>query len=275
MSLLVCKFGGKNQTMRFKLILSTINNKNILPLNYQYEISSSIYKIISNANNEFASWLHDSGYIDDSKKFKFFTFSNLKVPEYKISGDRMLILSNEIEMQISFLPTESIEHFITGLFKSQHFIIGDKTSKVDFIVNRIEAINEPIFCDEMTFKSLSPICISYRDEKSKYPDYLYPEGEIYKKLFLKNLVEKYNIFYKKQAQFNTDNFSLEILSKPKSRLITIKANTKEETKIRAYSYKFKIKASKELLRLGYYAGFGEKNSMGFGCCEVLEIRNKK
>ncbi|RLD54679.1 MAG: CRISPR-associated endoribonuclease Cas6, partial [Bacteroidetes bacterium] len=35
------------------------------------------------------------------------------------------------------------------------------------------------------------------------------------------------------------------------------------------SYKFKIKAPKELLRLGYYAGFGEKNSMGFGCCEVV------
>ena len=255
--------------MRFKLILSTVNNKNVLPLNYQYEISSCIYKIISNANNEFASWLHDSGYVDDSKKFKLFTFSNLKVPDYKITGDRMLILSHEIEMQISFLPTESIEYFVTGLFKNQHLVIADQKSKVDFIVNRIETMKEPAFSNEMIFKSLSPICISHKNEKSKYPEYIHPKEEIYKKLFLKNLFEKYNVFYKKQLVFDDNNFNLEILSNPKSRLITIKANTKEESKIRGYSYKFKIKAPKELLRLGYYAGFGEKNSMGFGCCEVV------
>ncbi|MBE9468523.1 MAG: CRISPR-associated endoribonuclease Cas6 [Bacteroidetes bacterium] len=256
--------------MRFKLILSTINNKNILPLNYQYEISSCIYKIISNADKKFASWLHDSGYVDDSKKFKLFTFSNFKVPEYKINGDRMLILSHEIEMQISFLPAKSIEYFVTGLFKNQHFVIADQKSQVNFIVNRIETMKEPAFSNEMTFKSLSPICISHKNENCKYPEYLQPKGEIYKKLFLKNLVEKYNIFYKKQAEFNNNDFSLDILSKPKSRLITIKANTKEESKIRGYTYKFKIKAAKELLRLGYYAGFGEKNSMGFGCCEVVK-----
>ena len=262
--------------MRFKLILKTTNNSNnILPLNYQYEISSCIYKIFANANQKFSSWLHDIGYIDGSKKFKLFTFTNIKVPDYKINGDRMLILSDQVEMQISFLPTESIENFITGLFRNQHIIITDKKSKVDFIVNRIEAMKEPDFCNEMIFKSLSPICISYKDGKSKYPEYLYPEGEIYKKLFLKNLVEKYNVFHKEQSEFESNDFSLDILSKQKSRLITIKANTKEESKIRGYTYKFKIKAAKELLQLGYYSGFGEKNSMGFGCCEVVKTKNKK
>ena len=256
--------------MRFKLILTTTNNSNnILPLNYQYEISSCIYKTISNANQEFARWLHDIGYIDGSKKFKLFTFSNLKVPDYKINGDRMLILSNQVEMEISFLPTESIEYFITGLFKKQHFIIADKKSKVDFIVNRIETLKEPAFSNEMIFKTLSPICISNKNEKSKYPEYIHPKGEIYKDIFLKNLFEKYNVFYKKQLGSDYNDFSLDILSNPKSRLITIKANTKEESQIRGYLYKFKIKASKELLKLGYYAGFGEKNSMGFGCCEVV------
>ena len=65
-------------------------------------------------------------------------------------------------------------------------------------------------------------------------------------------------------------YNMDILSKPKSRLITIKANTPHESKLRGYLFDFKIKAPAEVIKLGYYAGFGEKNSLGFGCCEVIE-----
>jgi len=52
--------------MRFNVTLS-INKSNLngrkLPLNYQYELSAVIYHILASANEEFAEWLHENGYI--------------------------------------------------------------------------------------------------------------------------------------------------------------------------------------------------------------------
>ena len=49
-------------------------------------------------------------------------------------------------------------------------------------------------------------------------------------------------------------------------------STRQESKPRGYLYRFRIKAPKELIRMGYYAGFGEKNSLGFGCGEMVNDR---
>ena len=61
--------------------------------------------------------------------------------------------------------------------------------------------------------------------------------------------------------------------KVKSRLETIKAGTNAETKVRGYQYAFKLKAPEPLVRIGLLAGFGEKNSLGFGCGEVVTNGN--
>ena len=63
--------------------------------------------------------------------------------------------------------------------------------------------------------------------------------------------------------------AIEVLTPPRSKLITIKRNTPHETKVRGFLYSFKLKAPLDIHRIGYYAGFGEKNSMGFGWGEVV------
>lgn len=46
--------------MRFKLHLELLNSKeNILPLNYQYELSAWVYKVLNHGNPEFSGWLHE------------------------------------------------------------------------------------------------------------------------------------------------------------------------------------------------------------------------
>jgi CRISPR-associated endoribonuclease Cas6 len=271
--------------MRFKLTIENTpeNNNNVLPLNYQYELSAWIYKILNYGNEEFAEWLHKEGYTNDYKNFKLFTFSNLIIPKYQIKGDRMLIDSRINELFVSFYPIESLEYFVSGVFKNQQFTIGDKKSKAAFTVNNVEKLTEPDFNSTMEFKALSPILISYKNtENKKYAEYKHPEDENYGNLLIKNLAAKYNAFYatetnpfgvpnpervKPMEQGNLD-YTFKPLTKPKSRLITIKSGTKQESKLRGYLYKFHLKAPAELIRLGYYAGFGEKNSLGFGCGEV-------
>lgn len=272
--------------MRFKLTIENTpgNNNNVLPLNYQYELSAWIYKILNYGNEEFAQWLHKEGYTNDYKNFKLFTFSNLIIPKYKINGDRMQINSRINELVVSFYPIESLEYFISGLFKNQQFTIGDKKSKAAFTVNNVEKLPEQEFNNTMEFKALSPVLISYKNtESQKYAEYKHPEDENYGNLLIKNLVAKYNAFYATETnpaspaadrtdriEIEPDNLEYEFtpLTKPKSRLITIKSGTKQESKLRGYLYKFRLKAPAELIRLGYYAGFGEKNSLGFGCVEV-------
>jgi CRISPR-associated endoribonuclease Cas6 len=273
--------------MRFKLTIENTpgNNNNVLPLNYQYELSAWIYKILNYGNEEFAEWLHKEGYTNDYKNFKLFTFSNLIIPKYQIKGDRMLIDSRINELFVSFYPIESLEYFVSGVFKNQQFTIGDKKSKAVFTVNNVEKLPEQEFNSKMEFKTLSPILISYKNtEDQKYAEYKHPEDDNYGNLLIKNLVAKYNAFYATQTTHlgNSNyekveplepgnlNYEFNPVSKPKSRLITIKSGTKQESKLRGYLYKFHLKAPAELIRLGYYAGFGEKNSLGFGCGEIIK-----
>jgi CRISPR-associated endoribonuclease Cas6 len=276
--------------MRFKLTLeSPFQQQNLLPLNYQYELSSWIYRTLNYGSEEFAEWLHREGYKNDYKNFKLFTFSNLIIPKYQIKGDRMQIDSRINELFVSFYPIESLEYFVSGLFKNQQFNIGDKKTKAAFTVNNVEKLPEQEFNSTMEFKALSPILISYKNtENQKYAEYKHPEDKNYGDLLVKNLVEKYNAFYATETNpaspaadrtgrvepMDPDNLDYEFtpLSKPKSRLITIKSGTKQESKLRGYLYKFHLKAPAELIRLGYYAGFGEKNSLGFGCGEI--VRNE-
>ncbi len=255
--------------MRFKIELEVLKHytDSLLPLNYQYELSSWIYKVLNHGDPEFAKWLHSKGYGDNKKRFKLFTFSNLKVEKYKIHADRLIILSPKVILYISFYPLEAITPFVTGLFNKQEVTIGDKISNVNFIVRSVEKQSEPEFTDEMEFRCISPVIISYIDKnkEKKYADYMYPKGEKFNELFRNNLVQKFNVFYKEEMNPDDIDFDLEITSIPKSRLTTIKAYTVDESKLKGYIFNFKIKAPEKLIRLGYYAGFGEKNSLGFGC----------
>ncbi|MGC9375391.1 MAG: CRISPR-associated endoribonuclease Cas6 [Bacteroidales bacterium] len=259
--------------MRFKINLEVKkNNDCLLPLNYQYELSAWIYNILNYGDTEFAQWLHYKGYTNDKKQFKLFTFSNLKVKDYKIHSDRMKIFSPQVSFYISFYPDESISPFINGLFKKQELSIGDKISRVNFKVISLDKQPEPEFKNSMNFRCISPIVISYADEQmhNKKADYLFPDGEKYQRIFIQNLINKYESFYRKSIKLSEDNkISLKILSRPKSRLVTIKANTPQENKIKGYLFDFTIKSPVELIKIGYYGGFGEKNSLGFGCVKII------
>lgn len=280
--------------MRFRLTLEN-TAEGLLPLNYQYELSSWIYKTLNYGNEEFAEWLHRQGYTNDYKQFKLFTFSSLMVPKFRIEGDRMQIESRENRLIVSFYPIDSLEYFISGLFNNQQFTIGDKKSKATFMVKTVEKLPDPKFSGSMEFRSLSPILVSRKDsETQKYATYLHPGDGEYGELLVKNLVAKYKAFHgssvatsagvetagrdtrEAQREASIDmrniNYDFQTRNKPKSRLITIKSGTEQESKLRGYMYRFQLKAPAELIRLGYYAGFGEKNSLGFGCGEV-EVTN--
>ena len=63
--------------MKFKITLNiSREHGNLLPFNYQYEQSAVIYRKLAQADTQYASWLHENGYLlNGSKRFKLFCYS--------------------------------------------------------------------------------------------------------------------------------------------------------------------------------------------------------
>lgn len=256
--------------MRVKLKLKQNKSSQNIPINYQYPVSSFIYRTIENSSNEYSRWLHNSGHISGSKKFKLFTFSILNIPQRTISGNFINIISDEIELTVSILSDKTVEHFIIGMFENQKMKIYDQNTEAEFSIKTVEMIPEPDFKRIMKFKTISPIVLSKRTiHKGKESmQYMSPEDEDYKICLQSNLSEKFNTFYKTEnKKLKIDSFN--ILSDIKSKLIIIKEDRSDETRVRGFVYKFSIEGDTELLKIGYKAGFGKSCSLGFGCVEAV------
>jgi CRISPR-associated endoribonuclease Cas6 len=264
--------------MRFKLILAINTHRNpILPFNYQYELSSWIYKIISKADEEYAYFLHQNGYESNQKSFKFFCFSNLLIPQYKIVKDvGFLLQSHQIALLISFYVDKAAEKFVAGLFQNQRGSIGTQEAQVDFRVERVETAPIRLSKEKVTLQTLSPLVIAQRDKQDK-KKYLSPLDSGFKELFINNLLEKYKASGKEMPPvWQNYPFSLEVDEKSvRSKLITIKQNTSNPIQVKGYLFDFILQAPKELLEVGLTAGFGNENAQGFGMCDVIETLNPK
>ena len=252
--------------MRFQITLRVDKNAfgNKLPISYQYELSAWIYGVIAQSDALYAAWLHNNGFVKDNKRFRMFAYSNL-FPRFKVIDDRLIILGDSLFMYLSFLPEKSTEEFVKGIFMENRFTIGDRKSKVQFQVENIEVLPAPSFSLSDEFQALSPVVVSTRRDDGSV-EYLSPEREGYDTMLFNNLKEKYQAFTGKP--FNGEEcFVFELLSPAKSRLITIKANTPEMTRVKGFLYQFKLKADKTLMNFMYEAGLGEKNATGFGMVE--------
>lgn len=245
---------------------------NVLPTNYQYALSSWIYKVISRADHAYSDFLHEKGFAFESRKFKMFTFSQMDLRPYEIAGNEIRLLGKEVSLVVRFLVDSSLENFIKGLFIDQHFGLGTSGSNntVDFQVSGVETKAAPSFTQVMRYQCLSPIVASARREDGSAA-YLSPEAPEYARIFIQNLLRKQCAlalhYGESEDQEKKDNFpySFRLLNTPRKKGVTIKENTKEETKVIGYLFHFELMAPLELHEIGYYAGFGEKNSMGFGC----------
>lgn len=261
--------------MRFELTLQSnpYERGRTLPINYQYELSSWIYKVLNEGDPIFSAWLHSQGYKTKEKPFRLFTFSRLFIDKIKVRGDRLLMLSDKARLIISFLPDEIITPFIIGLFKDRHLVLGDSFTQVAFDVTAVENLKPLEFQEQMTFSTISPLFVDCERTDSRNKMHLSPEAENYSLLISNNLKEKYRAFNQNEPNSGWDDIKLTLIGAAKPKTITIKSGTPQETQIKAYEYKFKITGAPELIKIGYYGGFGGLNSQGFGCVERIE--NKK
>ena len=260
--------------MKFKITLK-INRKfgNLLPFNYQYEQSAVIYRILAQADTQYSSWLHENGYLlHERKRFKLFCYSPFifeKVRPLPEAGG-LKIIGERAVWYISFIPEKSTLEFIQGIFAHQSFSIGNKKYQVAFDVVGVEAIPMPQLSEGMTFVALSPICVKlHEDNKTQY---LSPDNPMFAEGVLKGLMARYESIHGQPFNMEDKEFSFELIDKKvKSKLITIKANTPCESRVRGYLCSFRMKAPSELMKIAYEGGIGEQCSQGFGFIKKMEL----
>ena len=134
------------------------------------------------------------------------------------------------------------------------------------MVREIQVLPPLDYHPDMTFRTLSPVCISLRNERG-HMDYLSPTDPRYELGILTGLLDRYNTIHGHPFG-GTPNCHLQLLSEPKSALVRIKAYTPNETRVRGYRYLFKIDLPEELMQIAYESGLGEKGSMGFGMIDA-------
>lgn len=261
--------------MRLELTLTPCAGHSLLPVNYQYPLSAAIYKIIWQADEKYSAFLHDKGYKLNGKSFKLFSFSDLRIP-FRIQGDRLHINGSPASLTISFHIDEAANNFIRGLFINQQLVIADKISRTQFSVTNVQLLPDSFALvhhtePEVVLQPLSPLVVGRKNSKGNY-DFLSPADPDFNEWVIHNWIEKYKAIKGSttvDVETIRNRISIQLLTPKqeiKSRLITIKAFTPEQTQIRGFTkFRMKVKAPKPLLELAMNAGLGLYNAQGCGC----------
>lgn len=251
--------------MRVKLTLMATGPKTTLPLNYNHAVAALIYRTLGKASEEFAAMLHDEGFKAERRTFKLFTFSRLFAARSRVTGDRLLLESPAVELLVSSPVVDFVEHFVSGLFQSDVF----KIAGAQFTLAEAETIVIPEFSERMSFRALAPITESVRDEQNRVR-YLGLEDD-WSEIIHRNLIRKYIALYGRQPadsrlRWDWDREYIAEQAK-RNRRPSVLIEVSEGIKVRGWLVPFTVEGSKELIEMGYEAGFGKSNAMGFGMVE--------
>lgn len=254
--------------MRLRIKLG-IEPGSSIDFNYQWYLSSAVYSCLSRAAPDFTKTLHDVGFPHlDGPSFKFFTFSNLWAGRGKtgIDGGKLVFDTDHLLWRFaSPIPAVSTL-FAEGLLSLGTFRIAGLEAEV------MEVSDEgspDLGKGSASFSCISPLVASEADEKLGHR-YLTPDQVSFWAIVENNLYKKWETLHgtapKDKVLFKPDRDY--ISSRNTGKKITIK----ERYIVKGHLVPFSVEGPPELLSLGYYAGFGSRNSLGFGMVEIYNRR---
>ena len=239
--------------MRVKI---TLRGKGLIPFNYNLALAGAVYGPIKRIDPDLAYSIHSS------TCFKFFTFSWLQIPQGK-TNKKGIFVDGHAHFFVSAPMREIISAFVEGILERPVVRIGGTVLHVE----TVEVLPQPQFNGAAVFSTLSPITVKTAEEKNgnlKIID-LYPTNPKFYENLKSNLIKKYKMLYNEER--TNINFSKPSFTKPVQ--IRIK-----NTFHKASHMTFEAAGDTELLRLGYEAGLGGKNSMGFGMVQVAKRKTE-
>ncbi|KUH32845.1 CRISPR-associated protein Cas6 [Thermococcus celericrescens] len=239
--------------MRFAIRLRPENEPFKVPFNHQHYLQGLIYRRIQRVNPDLSLRLHSP------KIPKLFTFSLFMAEkrDFEKGGPYFLGYRRGFFYFSTAVP-EIAKAFISDLLQRPEVELWGER----FVVEEVKALAEPERLSGRKFVTLSPIAVTTKRLQFGKPrsyDLSPREPEFYE-LIKENLREKYVLIYGSKPP---EEFEMKVLNaKPKR--FEVKPGIFQV----AWHLVFKAYGDEDLLRAGYLAGFGEKNSMGFGMVKV-------
>ncbi len=252
-----------------RILLQLAHSPNCrLSFDYPYHISSWIYRTLGRADGPFARWLHEKGFGYGVRSYKLFTFGPLQPAEFRIDrqNQHFIAVRPPSKLVLSFWLERAVQDFVAGLFEHQRFSLGNRDTQAAFQVVSVEVLPEPRFQPAMHYRTLSPLCLTRNVPGKRHADFISPDDEDFGEFLLHNLLRKQRAiagipagtYGPDEWPEAPDDFSFRLLTPPekvRSRMIRVKG-----IHLRGFLFDFELSLPPELHRLGYYAGFGEKNS---------------
>jgi CRISPR-associated endoribonuclease Cas6 len=238
-----------------------------LPLNYNYHLTALIYHLLERSSGDYSTFLHDEGYRSGSKSFKLFTYSQLQFESFELEPPEIVSFGGTIEWQISSPVREFVEHLAQGLLSQGQVQLAGVLLQIE----RIETLSPPEFSERMKFICLSPLVVSRAVEKDgKLIAHYYRHDEMgLAQAVRANLLKKYELIHGETLSFSELTTALDESYIRRRGGQIYKLIDFKGTKIKGILAPFTVEGSPELIEVGYEAGFGEKNSMGFGMVEAV------
>lgn len=229
----------------------------VLPIHYNHIIQGFIYH---NIDDKLSLFLHNKGYMNNGRTFKLFTFSNILKRGRKINKD--FNFGKKIAIIVSSPIDDFCKSIANSMLQNDDLILGRNSIKVE----QIELFSDNLDMEEIIVETLSPIVMYstlFKKDGKKFTYYYQARENEFERLIGENLVKKYNAFYNEDIK---PRIHIEIMAKGTIRQNLVYYNN---FIVKGESGKFIIKGDNRLLQMGLDAGFGGKNSQGFGCVRRL------
>ncbi len=230
-----------------------------IPLeSYNAWIQAAVYHLMGRV---VANVVHDQGFLVDGRRMRLFTFSRL-LGAYHVRPP-WIEFALPVRLVVSSPLTVLVQQFTNAIAANGVFRLGPYHCEI----HRVSLHNFQTQSDSLDVRTLAPITshstLIKEDGVSRYTVYFHPQEKEFSELVTKNLLRKYRAIYAIPWPDPAARVTVVPRSAVKFDLVRYK-----NTVIKGYSGRFQIRGPAPLLQVGYDAGFGDRNSQGFGLTEV-------
>lgn len=225
----------------------------IIPLNYNYQLQSSLYAMLGEVGE--SDFWHDNGF-GDITKYKGFCFGRLE-GKYNIDKiNKKIAFENCVYLEVRSSVFEFIDAFQRAVETHPYIKLYD--TRLDIVGASLE--NRHLAEGVTSFRASTPIVIheSLNDGHTHFfsPD----EDEFYIRI-CNNIRNKYETI--------TGNEADEVLLRPAGEFRK-EVTLYKDYYITGYTGIIEINTSLRMAEFIYNTGLGEKNSQGFGFVKISE-----
>jgi CRISPR-associated endoribonuclease Cas6 len=260
--------------MRCRIKLEPLKSANLIPINYNSAVSQFVYELLEPDT----PFTHTVSSTHPNEGVLYYTFSNLYIPGVQLRERYLEFGKNEAELMVSMLIEPEQEAELLERMRSlTHFDfnaygLGDSGfEETIFRIKEIEVLpEEKKLPSRVKFRMLSPLAAP-SDADLRHAHYASFE---FGQALRERLISKYTRWkghppQDKRFVFRLDESYVQRRRGRISKLVTFNEMSDNERRVKALISPFEVEGNPELIWLGYVAGFGEKNVLGFGCVEPI------